>query len=264
MLTKEEIREYQKQYRARPEVRIRLRQHHKEYMRKIRRLRGVQPKSLPLNFNKNQEQVLLGSLLGDGCIYKNYKSFSYCEIHSLSQKDYLLWKNRFLKFNFKRGKSYDKRFKKVYFQTVIKKGSIYFKEFYYLFYPNGKKNITKDILNKLEPLGLAVWFMDDGYYNYNGDNISLYTQGFGLEGNKIIQDWFKNKWNINSKIDSSRGYYYTRLTKKEGFKFTNLIKPYIIPSMEYKIGLDNKRRLEQRCKIKLGNQKNKNVLQATD
>ncbi len=45
-----------------------------------------------------KKQILLGSILGDGCIYyrkrKNCPEINFIETHSLKQKKYLLWKNR--------------------------------------------------------------------------------------------------------------------------------------------------------------------------
>ena len=43
------------------------------------------------------EQVLLGSLLGDGSLSRmNEKHIYYSEIYSLKQRDYLLWKMRLM------------------------------------------------------------------------------------------------------------------------------------------------------------------------
>jgi len=48
------------------------------------------------------EELMIGSLLGDGCITKDYQySFRYIEAHSFRQKDYLLWKNKVFNFHFK-------------------------------------------------------------------------------------------------------------------------------------------------------------------
>ncbi|GAI84346.1 unnamed protein product, partial [marine sediment metagenome] len=43
---------------------------------------------------KETEQILLASLLGDGSLYKpkEGKNYLYSEYHSIKQKDYALWK----------------------------------------------------------------------------------------------------------------------------------------------------------------------------
>ncbi len=38
----------------------------------------------------------------------------------------------------------------------------YIKKLQKLFYPNGKKILPKNVVNKLTPLGLAMWYADDG------------------------------------------------------------------------------------------------------
>ncbi|MBL7056556.1 hypothetical protein ISS07_06590 [Candidatus Woesearchaeota archaeon] len=49
--------------------------------------------------SEDAKQVLLGSLLGDGYLRKFRKSRNahYKEVYSVKQKDYLLWKNDYLK-----------------------------------------------------------------------------------------------------------------------------------------------------------------------
>lgn len=208
-----------------------------------------------LVFNKEQEQILLGSLLGDGCINlskTNYFRYRYSEKHSFKQEAYLLWKNSYLNFKL----DYNNE------ECRIRKSNLSFKYYKELFYPTGKKIVTRGILNKLELLGLAIWYCDDGSYNYKGKSIEISTQSFGLNGNKIIQRWFKEKWRINSKITIKRFkkketfisgikiknhksfYYYLRFNVENTKKFIELIKPYVmqIPSMIYKIGLDEVRR----------------------
>lgn len=213
------------------------RENHPKYKREFR-------------FNNEQNQILLGSLLGDGCIHSNNEhSYCYIEAHCEEQEDYLLWKNNILKFNVNCYlHSYHQ--KKIF---QINRGNVIFKYYYDLFYPNGKKTVTREILDKLEPLALAVWFMDDGGYNYMNKVLTLSTHCFGLEGNQIIQKYFRERWNINCKIQKiyqrvtnislnrkEGTYYVLRFNVKETKKLIEIFKFYIIqiPSMIYKIGLD--------------------------
>ena len=204
-----------------------------------------------LELDEQQKQILIGSLLGDGSLSysKNSNCYMYSEEHCPKQKDYLLWKNKVFRFNI------NEEEKEIYKTNRVFK---YYRE---LFYPNGKKIITREILDKLEPLGLAVWFMDDGFYNYRLNNLSISTHCFGLEGNQIIQQYFKEKWDIDSKIikiakekgytaylngreiKSLRDNYYIKFNVEDAKKFIRVIKSHIlqIPSMHYKIGLDEEK-----------------------
>ena len=51
-----------------------------------------------------KEQVIISSLLGDAYINKDnrYEGYTFTERHSLKQIDYLIWKNKYLNFNFKK------------------------------------------------------------------------------------------------------------------------------------------------------------------
>ena len=111
-----------------------------------------------------------------------------------------------------------------------------------MFYPLGKKQVTKEILNQLEPLGLAVWIMDDGTYDYNGNRINIATEHLSYEEHLLIKEWFENKFNISSKIYKHKNQFYISFGVKETKKLIEIIKPFVIPSMRYKIGEDEKRR----------------------
>ena len=219
-----------------------------------------------------KEQIILGSILGDGYIYKDkrYEGYGYSERHSLKQKNYLIWKNKYLNFSFKEYKN------KKYNICIIRKGDKKFKYYRGLFYPKGIKIVTRNILEKLDPLGLAVWLMDDGNYDYEHNNLRLYTQSFGLKGNKIIQKWFSNRWNIISKIRMTtkiigndnirKKYFYLEVNRDNSRKFIEIIKNHIPKFMDYKIGLDEKRkergRLTQRLSCRRWQEKNKDKIKA--
>lgn len=198
-----------------------------------------------LEFNKEQEQVLLGSLLGDGGVYyrnktynlKKQNSYNYLEAHDLKQEEYLLWKNNILHFNFK----FDNKN-----NCWVNKTNNSFKQYRELFYPDEKKIVTREILDKLEPLGIAVWFMDDGCYDYRGKLISIATHCFGLEGNQIIQQYFKERFNIDCKINKHYFNYYISFNVENTKKFIEIVKSYVtqIPCMVYKIE-SNEEKMEQ-------------------
>ena len=120
---------------------------------------------------KIEKALVIGSILGDGFLQKTGKNNARLRLeHSLKQEDYLLWKIRILdnyfqskpqyleRNNLKFGKSYQ------YVRAQSYSGSE-FGKLSKSFYKDGEKVIPKNIQNLLkDPLSLAVWFMDDGYY----------------------------------------------------------------------------------------------------
>ncbi|MEK6884809.1 MAG: hypothetical protein AABY22_34575 [Nanoarchaeota archaeon] len=202
---------------------------------------------------KEAEQVILGSLLGDGCMRKAKYSPDFVEVHCMEQKDYLDWKSQIINLPSLKYVHYIKKngnrinYPLYYYAT---KSIPQLLPYYNMFYPNGatkKKIVTQKILDKLEPLAIAVWYMDDGHYDLE---VHLATDCFSYESHLLIQNWFKNKWNINVMIrKNKKGQYHIAIKRKDAQPFINLVKEYIHPCMQYKIVYDlNKFRIKDRAR----------------
>jgi hypothetical protein len=119
---------------------------------------------------KQQRDVLIGMILGDGVLELNGRYPRLRADHSPKQKEYVRWKYKMFSnfisgkircFIGKRNKKTGKRYTHCKFDTI---SSPIFEPFYKVFYRSGKKEIPKNIKELLKsPLSLAVWFMDDGY-----------------------------------------------------------------------------------------------------
>lgn len=193
--------------------------------------------------NEEQTQIILGSLLGDGCVSYSGKYSKNCRLqisHSMKQYDYLKYKYDILKSLCNTGISirdrYDSRFKEPNYQTCeIKTKSLevftnYRKRWYD---KKGQKhlNIVSSISN-IEALGIAIWFMDDG--TRDGVSFSLATQSFLIDSIQFLQAILYTKFNIETSIRKDKVLYIKRKSRET---FINLIKPHIIDSMAYKICL---------------------------
>ena len=201
------------------------------------------------------EQVLLGSLLGDGCliIKKDQINPIYAEVHSLAQEDYMIWKNKTFGCTIRKYGYYDKRTKKTYHRCYIEsKTNLVYTHYYSLFYPKGKKIVTSEILNLLKPLGMAVWFCDDGSYNYRNDYIELSTKGFSIKENQIICNYFKRKYGLNFKINKAGNI---QLGVSDTKRFIHLIRDYVHELMHYKLGLDKDKRKNSKKRKSLSHMK---------
>ena len=191
-----------------------------------------------------EEQVLLGGLLGDMyCrIPKTCKNARIEGAHCKKQESYLLWKISLLNnLHFKLRRN---NLGYLFFRS---KNYSCLNYYFDLFYKNKKKEITCDILNKVNDFGLAIWYMDDGSYSKRDHNCSLYTNGFTYEENLIIKKYFETKWNIFPKIYihkeikryPNKKWYFLNFNVAETKKLIKIIKPYIHSSMKYKIGVYN-------------------------
>jgi uncharacterized protein YjbJ (UPF0337 family) len=150
-------------------------------------------------FSKDQEQVLLGTLLGDSSIDKSGR-LTYA--HGLPQEYYGDWKAQVFseiiqrKYTREGGFGTECKFYR-FFKTIelLKLRDT--------MYPQGKKVVTYEYLCKLNFLGLAVWFMDDGHRSKN--SITFNTQGFDDESVDIIVKFFNdNGFNAKKKLDKNK------------------------------------------------------------
>lgn len=195
--------------------------------------------------NKKQKSVVIGSILGDGYLQKTGSKNARLRFeHSSKQSNYLFWKCEILKEYFQSKPTNLERKNPVFGKTYqyIRAQSYSGSELgklYKLFYANNSKVIPEDIVSLLkDSLGLAVWFMDDGYYYARDkmayiylpkyDQISLNNLIIALNKNFDLFPIFKQK---------KRGEYVLVFPVLEAEKLISLIKPFIIDSMLYKIGL---------------------------
>lgn len=200
-------------------------------------------------FNKESRNLLIGMLLGDGTISNNYV-YKIC--HGEKQKDYLEWKIKQLKEHGIRSNGIKSYIKKKGFNPGV---PVYYtqlnivpfiKVLRRVFYKGGKIIGNRKLLNRLSPLEIAIWYMDDGHINIRRRGSK--THGFYIkistcrpkEETQIIIDYFKEVWNITFYMfheGKKENSYSLCCGAREGRKFIDLVSPYVsqVPSMIYKI-----------------------------
>ena len=204
-------------------------------------------------FNKDSRNLLIALLLGDGTISNN-NVFKIA--HSEAQKDYLEWKIKQLNENGIRNNGVKSYIKTRGFNIGV---PVYYTQLNIIpfikvlrrvVYKEKKILGNRKLLNRLTPMGIAIWYMDDGHLNIR-KNKEGRIHGFYIKisicepKNEVqtIIDYFKEVWNINfymfhegRKEDS----FSLCCGTKEGLKFIELVKPYVeqVPSMLYKIQFD--------------------------
>lgn len=197
---------------------------------------------------KEEKDILIGSLLGDGClrIIGRCKVPAFSVDHSEVQKDYVFWKYKKLKRwvatpPWREERIYHKdKSRKTFswrFQTL---SNSVFSDMYNTFYRNRKKIVPENIrgLLKNSPLVLAVWLMDDG--NKNHQAVFLNTQSFSLTEQqklcKALYDIYRFHVTINSHSESNGvELYRIRIDTESTHRLKNIIGKYILPQFYYKI-----------------------------
>lgn len=193
--------------------------------------------------NEDVISVLVGSLLGDGHGEKlKNGGVRFRFRQKATHKDYLFWLYNF--FNI-RGycsnnvpifyiQKYDGKIYEAYrFGTY---GFTSLLWLYKLFYTNSKvKVIPVNITDLLTPLALAIWIMDDGTWNKPG--IRITTNCFVKKEVELLKLVLETKFNIKSTLHKNNDRYQLYIKQESMYILKELILPYIVPSMLYKLGL---------------------------
>ena len=188
----------------------------------------------PYEITPIEEEILIGTLLGDSSIRLENKNPRFTCAHSLKQEgliDELI--KQLPSMNLKKyyvNPKEDKRTGKTYNSVwcssnnnsaLLKLYNVFYKEI---------KIIPLEIINNLSARSLAWMFMDDGWKN-NG-TYGLATNCFSKGELEIFCKTMLTKFNLQFDIEKNHSL---RLRKKDANKFTNLIKDYIVDCCKYKL-----------------------------
>jgi hypothetical protein len=183
-----------------------------------------------------QKSIIIGSVIGDGYIrcIKGRKN-AFMEInHSFNQKEYVDWKYfQLLDFVISRPNIRKNGENKSAYRFYTKQHP-FFTSLLSLFYKRKKKIIPENLL--LDPISLAVWYMDDGSRCRDSD-IYFNSQQFDMKSQENLLISLE-KFGIYGKTNKDKSYFRIRILKKSISRFIKTVSPYIVPSMRYKLGYD--------------------------
>ena len=203
--------------------------------------------------------LIAGMLLGDAGVFCDRGKNAYLRMqHGMKQKGYLLHKAEILKqltsVNVNVLNPSGKKNPYHQIACATKRHPLYTRV-REITYPDGKKTVTPTWLSWLDEHGLALWYMDDGSLcktrnkNKSGRlrvasrRIHLNTCGFTLEENELLRNFIQERFGIKFYINKAGDYQgrtYHRLVAgaKEANKLFEIIRPYIVPCMEYKLDME--------------------------
>lgn len=176
-----------------------------------------------------QCSIIIGSLLGDGAM--RCKANALLEInHSLKQKFYVDWKYQQLanlvttppKARKGNGERIAYRFTTLSLSELT--------PFYQRFYSDRRKVVPDDLT--LDPLSLAVWFMDDGCKSHKA--LYLNTQQFDHESQMRMIELLKAIWSVKATLNRDEQYQRIRIAVESVSVFKTIVTPHLLPQFEYK------------------------------
>ena len=205
------------------------------------RSRSLEAYKKTLVFTKKQRDVLIGLLLGDGCLELLPKGDSarLRLEYTGKQKGYIDW----LYAMFRRWvinppkrkitKAFNKSFEKYWFTTV---SSPILKKYFDLFYHDHRKIVPTAIDTLLTPIGLAIWFMDDGSTkSKESKGRILCTHAFSQQEVLLLCTVLKEKFFLEVKPRKQKDGTEIYISGHSLVQLKKTIGKYIVPSMRYKL-----------------------------
>src|SRR3990167_1104893 len=183
------------------------------------------------SLTKVERQIVVGSLLGEGYMrIMPARSDAFLEInHSQKAKAYVDYKfeslKRLCRTAPKERATNEDRVAYRFFTRQHKA----FTDLYHQFYRQGKKRIPIDVV--LDPVILAVWYMDDGSKSRDRD-VYLNTQQFSIADQKRLL-YLLREMGIKARLNKDKKYYRVRLLKESIPDFMKIISSHVCSSMEY-------------------------------
>ena len=188
------------------------------------------------SLSSTQHAVLVGSLLGDGTLRRQGKRINaLLEVnHAWQNKEYVDWKYQVFQSHVltppRRRQGNGKR---VAYRFTTRSLPV-FTNYYRWFYQDRKKAIPSDL--SLDPMALAVWFMDDGSKSRSA--CYLNTQQFSVREQQLLRRVLWNTFGIESDLNRDKQYFRLRITTESTRRLVDLIWPFVLPLFRYKFMTD--------------------------
>jgi len=207
------------------------------------RSRTLEAYKTTLALTSRQREILVGLLLGDGHVeqspstprarlkveqrvsVREYVEWLYANFQDWVHRD-IRTRTKFLKTT---GRSYHY----CEFTTYAHEELLPYRQ---LFYPHGKKVIPAEIESLLSPLGLAVWFMDDGSIkSHECRGRIINTHSFSQEEVERLCLVLERKFQLQAWPRQQRDGVQIYISAKSADRFKQILMPHMLPVMYYKL-----------------------------
>lgn len=194
-----------------------------------------------ISLTRRQQNILVGSILGDGGIYTRMQGMPYYYVKQQERnKDYIFWLYQELNNLCPSPPKKRRDNNQWYFYSSGLENLVPLRT---LFYKDGRKRIPANIDEFLNsPLSLAVWYMDDGTLDYRTKDhcaFSLTVNCFTVQEVTFLCSVLKKYFGIISTVQNPlcRGKRYPKLYigARGREKFLKLVQPYIHECFAYKL-----------------------------
>lgn len=194
------------------------------------------------SLDERTRNILVGTILGDGCLERNGRNVRIRIDHSVNQRDLVEWKWKELsalspsiprlveRIDSRTGNLH--RNLRFTTQTTSKLNEL----FSYFYGSLGLKRVPVDISNVLNhPISVAVWYMDDGGRRKDCRSGYLNTNAYSVDEVDTLRNCLELNFDIETRIHFAAQKPRIYIPQSQFDRFCELIRSLIIPSMQYKL-----------------------------
>lgn len=184
-----------------------------------------------------QRSVLVGTLLGDGCLAKHGR---YHRLHVKHKAAHL----ELVEFKYKVFRDlvsmplhgFDQKLKGGLYPCFqfATKTSPRLSEWHPRFYQSGMKVVPRNIVELLNPLALTVWFMDDGAADHAG--MTFQTHNFTSDEVVRLDEALKERFDLVTTIRGNRGRDIIYVKASSIGRLEEVLAPHLLRGFSYKLG----------------------------
>jgi hypothetical protein len=206
------------------------------------RSKAIEAQKASLELVPLQREVVVGVLLGDACLETQNQGRTYrLKIEQSADHETYV---RHLRFVFDdwvlsgpRRREKTSRFGTPTiswaFNTVSHGAFRFYAQQFYL---QGRKQVPKLIHRWLSPRSLAYWFMDDGSMKSSQSKaVILNTQAFQLPDVERLVDVLESHFQLAANVRKQSDGFQIYVSGRSFEKFCELVTPFVIPEMRYKL-----------------------------
>ena len=187
--------------------------------------------------NQEQENVLIGTLLGDGSLNKRGRFHRLHVKQSSKQLSLVQYRHKiFSNITTMEIRSFSQKVNDRYYEfcEFVTLTHSEFSRYHKLFYPEKGKVISKTLVSQItSPICLANWFMDDGYAEYAGFAFS--THCFSRREVELLSNTINKNFNFATNLRKNKGKWIIYVPKRNVSVFRNIVQPHILPEFYYKL-----------------------------
>ncbi len=187
-------------------------------------------------------QMIYGSLLGDATITLTSGSARFVVSHGMKQAEYADYKASILGDFFKHAEDtksskitpFGRHYENHEMRRISSRSLRQLVQVREMAYPGGCKTISTEWLDRIDEMGLAFWYMDDGSYLKQSQASYIAAMKFADEIDEICE-WFGRRFGIIARRSANSRIYFNRAATR---RLHSLIAPFVPPSMRYKLSPD--------------------------